>query len=174
MTAGDLPAALMLAVMRSAGPEPMKVAAVVAVAVVVTAAGWMLWRLGRRPRPGQAAGWDCCAACGVMADDDTDDLMDPIVDIFAGEPVRPVNETRPTSVWSQLDTPDSNRGRHFDDRSRRQNERLVRWFTEKQQEQVARQAAPQVIAEAEALLRKRSFRERGETTGEIRRGDPGE
>lgn len=138
---------------------------------------WARWSEALKQVTHQAGGGCPCLACTALADEDADDcgcgtgtncdpLMDPIVDIFADE-IRPVNEHRPPSVWSRLDAP-SNRGRRFDDPSRARNERLVRWLSVEQQELLARQAGPQVIAEAEALLRS------GETTGEIRRGDPGE
>lgn len=118
----------------------------------------------------------CCWACEAAgpADDlpagdwdydgHTDDVWDPIADIFADE-VRPVNEPHPLR-WERLDG--RNRGAWLDHVSREAAAQNGRWISERQQEQAGRALAD----EAAAFLAAEAAR--GETTGEIRRGDPGE
>lgn len=136
---------------------------VVVVAALVCAGVRGLWQHGeaRLRAVLAAAGGRCCQACAVMADDD---LMDVADDVFA-DGARPVNE--PRAGWDRLDG--RNRGAWLDHVSRTANAQNARWITERQIDPVGKR----MVSDLEKWLE--SGREPGsETTGEIRRGDPGE
>jgi hypothetical protein len=129
----------------------------------------------------------CCGACDVadvgdVDDEPGDDLMALHDAVFDGEDVVAVNEDRP-SRWDGLDVTSPNTGAWLDRVSRERIQNLGPWLTRTQQDQVGKRFvsyAEQILkdaAETEAE-QARQAREKaarlGETTVEIRRGDPGE
>lgn len=115
-------------------------------------------------------------AAADSEDGKPDDLMN-LADKVFGDDVRPVNEPRPG--WDRLDG--RNRGAWLDHVSRTSNTQNARWITGRQQEQAQEQAgatladgAAAFLASPQAERELQQIRHERETTGEIRRGDPGE
>jgi hypothetical protein len=150
---------------------PLLWASVVAGGLLLAVGGgrmlWLRWCDALRQRT-HRAGHDCpCLACSALTDDEPDDLMAVADAVFDGdEPPTPVNEPR-DDRWGVLDG--RNRGAWLDYVSRTANQQNARWITGRQQEQAGMSLADEV---AEFLAEE--SRKPGETTGEIRRGDPGE
>ena len=134
---------------------------------------WQHWCDALKLVTHRAGGVCPCLACSVL--DDGDDLMD-VADSLFDSGARPVNEPRPDR-WGSRNA--RNRGAWFDRVSRAANTQNARWITGRQLEQAGRTVAaefaefladPDKVAEVLAEEPRRP----GETTGEIRRGDPGQ
>lgn len=130
---------------------------------------YLLDRLREGGELGECRCWTCRS--GLADGEHDDDLMD-VVDAVFEDGARPVNE--PRSSWDRLDG--RNRGAWLDAVSRASNTQNARWITGRQQESAGRsladEAADFLAAEAAREARRREAAR--ETTGEIRRGEPGE
>lgn len=173
MNTGDLPATVLWGAVAASVDPGMVWVVLLAVVSALALAGVLCWPWKDDEQsiaPGEdLAQPSCpCGACGAIAydsADEDDDLMD-LADTLFGPDTQPVNEAR-DDRWGDLDG--RNRGAWLDHVSRTANTQNARWITGRQQEEAGMSLADEVAEYLEAEARRP-----GETTGEIRRGDPGE